>query len=286
MWFRGRLASMAEAPLPIGPGGLTGGESLFETLRLRSGGFFRLEAHIDRLTAGVRRLGWRVATWGAGGLADAAREACARVAEMARREPDGARVRITVCRLGEEADLWVTAVPYIDRWPREGVRLIRAKAALEERLPWSGLKHGHRLPYHWALQEAAERGAHEAVLVTRSGYLAEGAVSNLFWTRGGRLFTPASDLGILPGITRLAVLEAAEEMGLPICEGAFAPVALDEAEEIFLTNAGAGVAQVVALDGRPVSIGPVSGALREALQRKIARESAWPGGGEVKTGGV
>ncbi len=59
---------------------------------------------------------------------------------------------------------------------------------------------------------------------------------NLFFVRGGRLYTPEIGTGILPGITRIFVMELAERQGLQYAEGYYTWDELIEAEEIFLTN--------------------------------------------------
>ncbi|USB33331.1 aminotransferase class IV [Paenibacillus sp. YPG26] len=79
-------------------------------------------------------------------------------------------------------------------------------------------------------------GPVEGLLLTAEGYISEGIVSNLFFVKDGRLYTPAIQTGILPGITRGCVLEAAGELGLTCEEGLYTWEQLLEADEIFTTN--------------------------------------------------
>ena len=44
------------------------------------------------------------------------------------------------------------------------------------------------------------------------GYLAEGTISNVFFVKDGTLHTPSADVGILGGITRKVILEAAQKL--------------------------------------------------------------------------
>jgi branched-subunit amino acid aminotransferase/4-amino-4-deoxychorismate lyase len=113
-----------------------------------------------------------------------------------------------------------------------------------------------------ALAEARAAGAQDALLVTPDGYVAEGTTWSLFWWEGDRLYTPALDLGILPGVGRARVmeLEDVEEVLVPI--GDFAP------RGMFLVNAVRGIVPIGVFRGRDV---PLDGRTPE-LSRAF-----WPG---------
>ncbi|WP_346768767.1 aminotransferase class IV [Paenibacillus sp. HB172176] len=76
----------------------------------------------------------------------------------------------------------------------------------------------------------------EGLMLSEQGFLTEGIVSNLFFARGGIVFTPAVGTGILPGITRQRVLELAVEAGYQVEEGFYALGDLQGADEIWMTN--------------------------------------------------
>ena len=62
--------------------------------------------------------------------------------------------------------------------------------------------------------EAKRRGADDAVFVDGDGTVLEGPTTNVWWRRGRTLYTPSLDLGILAGVTRAAILDAARDAGL------------------------------------------------------------------------
>jgi branched-chain amino acid aminotransferase/4-amino-4-deoxychorismate lyase len=98
---------------------------------------------------------------------------------------------------------------------------------------------------------AARRAkADEALMLNNRGELACAAAANLFWLMGETLFTPALDCGVLDGVMRAQVLEAARGMGLERREVRCGPEVLVGVEALFLTNSLIGVAPVSALDGR------------------------------------
>ena len=96
--------------------------------------------------------------------------------------------------------------------------------------------------------------------------MVEGAISNVFCVRGGRLLTPSLACHPLPGILRAKVLELARRLGLPTEETELTVADLKGADEIFLTNALVGLRPVAALDGaiRPAP-GPVTARLQKAF---------------------
>ena len=83
---------------------------------------------------------------------------------------------------------------------------------------------------------AEAAGAHEAVVRTASGDLAEGATSNLFVVEGGVIRTPPSGDGLLPGITRELALDVLRDLGIPCEETTLDPTRLGAADEAFLTS--------------------------------------------------
>lgn len=122
------------------------------------------------------------------------------------------------------------------------------------------------LPNVLAQQQAKEAGAHEAIFV-RDGIALEGSHSNLFAVRGGEVWTYPACNYILDGITRVAVLELAAAMGIPVRLGAIPLGDLYAADEVFLTGTTTEVLPVVAVDGRRIGHGlpgPVTAKLREA----------------------
>lgn len=82
---------------------------------------------------------------------------------------------------------------------------------------------------------SAASGA-EGLMLTAQETIAEGIVSNVFFIKDNKLFTPEISTGILPGITREMVIELACAAGLRVEEGLYHWEQLKAADEIFLTN--------------------------------------------------
>jgi len=99
----------------------------------------------------------------------------------------------------------------------------------------------------------------------------EGPVTNVWWRVGSTLYTPSLDLGILAGVTRAVMIEAAPAAGYEIAEGAYPLADALGAEEAFTTSSVREVMPVVELDGRAFERGPAAAALQQALREEAMR---------------
>jgi D-alanine transaminase len=123
-----------------------------------------------------------------------------------------------------------------------------------------------------AKQKALDAGCYDAIFVSKDGIVREGSSSNLFILSGGMLITHPLTPDILPGITRLLVLDICREKEYPVEERFFDKSELYEAVEVFLTGTITEVLPVVQIDGRPVGngkVGPAARALQEGLLGRL-----------------
>lgn len=106
-----------------------------------------------------------------------------------------------------------------------------------------------------AYRAAKARGA-ETALMVEDGFVTEAASANAWIvTQDGEIITRQLSPAILPGITRAGVMKLRETGGFTISERAFTPEEAVNAAEVFTSSAGAMVAPVVRLEGRPVGDG-------------------------------
>ena len=96
------------------------------------------------------------------------------------------------------------------------------------------------------LSLARSRGDYDILRVDSNGYLAETTSANFFFVKGGIIHTPTLETGILPGVTRTALLSLQD---LEIKCGLYAPNTLLDAEAVFVTNASNGVQFIEQLCG-------------------------------------
>ena len=232
--------------------GFTLGDGLFESVLAEAGELRRLDAHLDRMTAGCAVLGLPAPDRGA--AAALMRAALAERGLVRAR----AAVRLTLSAgaggrgLDRPEPLTPRLVATAARAPKPETpaRLVLSAVRRNDRSPAASLKTLAYLDNVLDRREARAAGADEAVMLDTQGRLACAAAGNLFWLRDGRLFTPALDCGVLPGITRARVIEAARSLGLAVAEVAERPDSLRSAEAIFLTNSLIGLRGVARMDDR------------------------------------
>ena len=91
---------------------------------------------------------------------------------------------------------------------------------------------------------AERHGCNEALLVNQEGAIAEAISSSLFVLKDGQIQTPPLSAGGLNGTIRKAMFQISENLSTPIIEKEIYPEALDDATEIWTTNASTGISAV------------------------------------------
>ena len=117
-----------------------------------------------------------------------------------------------------------------------------------------------------AVRQAKALGAQEALIVDARGDVVEGATSNVFVVKDGRVVTPPVDAGILAGITREHVLAVARAAAIAVDERRLRPEDLYDADEVFITSSIRELLSVVRVDGRTIGAG-VPGPVAQVLHR-------------------
>ncbi len=116
--------------------------------------------------------------------------------------------------------------------------------------------------------EAVQAGFVEAIALDVQGNLSEGSGENLFLVYDGVLFTPPLSSSLLPGITRMSVIELAREMGFEVRESVVPRELVYIADEMFFTGTAAEITPIRSVDratvgnGKP---GPKTVALQKAF---------------------
>jgi branched-chain amino acid aminotransferase len=115
-----------------------------------------------------------------------------------------------------------------------------------------------------ANQEATMNGYEEALLLDVNGYVAEGAGENIFIVRDGVLYEPEVTSGLM-GITRLTIIQLAEDLGIPFRSRLMTRDDVYLADEAFFTGTAAEVTPIRELDDRTIGAGR-RGPITEKLQ--------------------
>ncbi|HEY9420270.1 MAG TPA: aminotransferase class IV [Thermoanaerobaculia bacterium] len=258
-YWNGRIVPAEEVRISPGDTGFLFGDGLFETLRVDHGRARDVEAHLDRLLAGLRRV--RI------DLPERRTTLERAVAEVAEAAPHPvARLRITITQGSEGSPTrLIAASPYEppdERSYREGVGAhLLPDHRIDSGSPLAGLKSLCYQLNRLALHIAESHGAFEALLMNERGRLTEGSRCNVAVAFPDGVFTPPKSDGCLPGTVRRRLLEKGV-----IKEGPIAPEDLATASEVLLMNSLIGVLPVSRVSGREVAVGPTAARLREIYE--------------------
>jgi branched-chain amino acid aminotransferase len=271
VFVNGEIVEESAARIAAGDRGLLLGDGLFESMRAYRGKVFRLAAHLQRLQASAAFLRLTVPCSG--------EQIEKSISELLRLNSCAeAYVRVTLTR-GDSvrglrldgagpATLLIHARP-IQPPPaeqyRNGAQLIISTVRQNSANPLARHKTLSYLLYLLARQEATDAGANGAILLNEHGQVAEESVSNVFLVRGGALLTPPPHCGLLPGITRGAVLDLARAGGIRVEERPITAGELFDADEMFLTNSLMGIMPVRSVDRRQIG-GAAPGPMTRRVQ--------------------
>jgi branched-chain amino acid aminotransferase len=258
----GAIVAAGEAKVSVYDRGFLFGDAVFEVLRTYGGTPFALDEHLRRLHRSADRvaltlpvdettLGGEVegAIVASGNKESYVRIVVTRGSGPLSLDPDTARDPLRVVLVEPVAppgkDAYATGIAAVTVPTRREV----------DDTPAAGAKVTNYLANLLAVREAKSRGGQEALIVDRRGNVVEGASSNVFVVRAGRIKTPPESAGILPGITRAHVLEAAARLGLAVDEAELTPEELYGADEVFITSSIRELLPVVRVDDHSVGAG-------------------------------
>jgi branched-chain amino acid aminotransferase len=116
--------------------------------------------------------------------------------------------------------------------------------------------------------EAAANGYVEAIALAPNGLVSEGSGQNVFVVRDGVLRTTGVDGTILSGITRASIIALAQDLDIPVVQGAIPREMLYTADEVFFTGTAAEVTPVRSIDRISIGAG-TAGPITRMLQTQF-----------------
>ncbi|BCR04303.1 branched chain amino acid aminotransferase [Desulfuromonas versatilis] len=272
----GAFLDPGDARLPVDDGGFLYGDTLFETIKAVGKRFLLLQEHLDRLELSARLLDF-----------PCDRKRLERTLTRATQHLSApvSRVRLTLTRGSFEglefpqekaARFILTASPWQEPDEEEREAGITCVFAPNRRVnPLSHLpqmKRGNYADCLYAANFAKSKGAREALFITDSRLLLEGATSNLFLVRGDTLATPPAGEVVLGGIMRRQILQVAAQLGLQTEERNIQVSELDDCDEAFITNSLVEVLPIAQVEGCRIARGELwkqlLGKIREQEENK------------------
>jgi branched-chain amino acid aminotransferase len=276
VFLNDKLVDTENARISAGDSGFLYGAGLFETMRAYNGVVFRLDDHLNRLSASAKALSIEH-SYNKEYLTDAVYEV------LEANKLADARLRLTLSagaishsQEKPAATLLITAAklqPYPAEYYGKGVLVVLCPFRQNVSDPACGHKTTSYLPRMLALRQAHEKKAAEALWFTTDGRLAEGCISNVFLVRDSRIYTPITNTPILPGIARKTVCEMAianpstslRTGKIEIIEKDLSIDDLLGANEVFITNVIMQVMPIVGIEKHTIGEG-IPGLITKKMQ--------------------
>ncbi len=133
-----------------------------------------------------------------------------------------------------------------------------------------------------ARMEALKSGFDEAIMINSNGFVVEASAENIFFVRGGVLYTPPISTGALEGITRDTVIEITKQNSIPLRVENISRDELYFFEEAFLTGTASGIVPIGKIDHRVIGdgkIGPVTKIIQnhyeQIVKGKTNNSNSW-----------
>ncbi|MCK5357513.1 MAG: aminodeoxychorismate lyase [Elusimicrobiales bacterium] len=255
LMLNGELLEEDKLKISVNDHGLLYGVGLFETFRVYNGTPFLFKEHMKRLQEGIDFLGINLKIEKKQMLSQ-----LNRLLEI--NQINNAYIRLTVTggkaplglpsgKYDHPSVLWhiKSIEPFQEEAP-EGKSAVFLKTKRNTSETNTRLKSLNFLNNVLAKQEIMHLKKTEGIFLSQKGNIAEGIVSNIFFVKQEKVYTPSLDTGILNGITRQHVLLLCKQNDIPIEEGLYLPTDLIDADEIFFTNSIQEITPIRNLDGR------------------------------------
>jgi len=251
-WLNGKKLQETSAFFDLRDRGLLLGDGVFDTSLVLNGETVFKEHHLERLLASCDFLGLTPD-----------RSALASTIDIAASEVGKGALRVTVTRGSGPRGL----LPQPDAKP---TILVSTSAGLSEAL-WqpisaqisttrkneTSITSQHKCLAYMdaihALRIAAESGFNDVVFLNTGNHVTCCSTGNLFILSGKTLATPPVSDGVLPGITRMMLLDLAAQVGLTAIETSLTVEHVTAADAVFMSNSLRLISPVELLDNARLS---------------------------------
>ena len=276
IWKNGQLIAWDDALAHVLTHTLHYGGGAFEGIRVyatqNGPAIFRLQEHVDRLVYSCRVLGMNL-PWDASALFDA-------VVDTVRANGlQSGYIRpiayygygeLGVSAKGNPPELVVACWEWGTYFAHESIdiKVSKYRRINPDATIIDAKICGHYVNGILSSLEIQDSHYHEALFLTSSGHIAEGAGENFFMVKENRLLTPPPG-HILPGITRATIMQLARDEGLEVLEKELVLEDALSADEAFFTGTAVEVTPIGSINDHAIgagSVGAVTGLLKQLYQ--------------------
>ena len=274
IYVNGDIVHRDDAKISVYDSGFLLGDGMWEGMRLYNGKWAFLDAHMDRLFAGLKAAGIKLGmdraqvldalnrTAGANGMTGDAhcrlmvtRGIKAKPFQHPSLSRSGPTVVIIIEHSRPAAGL-----------QSRGIRLATVPQVRGLPMSQDAKYNSHsKLNCVLACLQAEEVGADEGLMLDPHGFVNTTNACNFFIVRKGKVWTSTGDY-CMNGVTRQNVIDLCRANDIPIFERNYSLFESYSADEAFLTGSFGGQTPVSEIDGRPIGDGSLPGPVTRRLQ--------------------
>ena len=262
IFLNGKFIKKRVAKISVLDNGVLYGDGFYDTMRTYDGKILELDLHVERIFHSAKILGINIPY-----TAKKIKYLLNKTISLNRLKTG--RVRITVTR-GENGFNFLTC-------KKPTIFIVAERLVVDSSIYKLGVNsftlHLDRsLPeikmigitsMIMAYRKIFPKGAYEAILLDKDGYVREGASTNVFAVFKNYVLTPKNK--ILKGLTRDRAIKILRGNGIKVVEKDFKKDKLLRADEIFLTNQPREIIPVVKLDGLKIGSGKVGDITKKVM---------------------
>lgn len=251
-YYNGTYGPLEEMKVPMNDRACYFGDGVYEATLARNGKIFALEEHLDRFynSAGLLRM-----------KVPYTREELTEILTSLLKEMDDSEIfvywqltRGTAIRIHSfpeapvKPNLWITMKPGAPAAPSKTMKLITEE---DTRFLHCNIKTLNLIPNVMAYQKAHEAGCDECVF-HRGDIVTECSSCNISILKDGVFITHPTDHYILPGISRMHLIQQCKKLGVPVDERPFTVKEMMEADEVIVSSSSRLGLIASEIDGQPV----------------------------------
>jgi D-alanine transaminase len=281
VYFNGSIVPMSQAHVGVEDRGFQFADGIYEVVRFYNGRTFTLREHMERLqrSADGIHLALPMSVEAIGdAIVDFIPRSGVRDGVIYLQATRGVAPRNHLFPKEPKSTLLFYAKPLPPQnepGQGEGAKLLTVE---DDRWKRCWIKSIGLIGHILAKNEAAAKGYDEAAFVERE-IVSECSSSNLFAVLGGKLVTHPVGSKVLPGITRLVVLQCAEKLGIAVEERPLREEEVRRADELFITSTTREIAWAARWNDRYIGqgkCGPMTIKLHRAVRDRVRAETTGP----------
>ncbi|WP_396588387.1 D-amino acid aminotransferase [Bermanella sp. R86510] len=240
------------------------GDGIYEVIPSYDGQLVGFGPHIDRMNDGLEMIGvdfkWTHDQW---------REVCQQLIEQngggnlglylhVSRGTDSKRFHAYPEGVKPTVYAFAFEIPPANVPDKEKVKGYRVATTEDLRWQRCNIKSTALLGNVMHFQHGHGQGYNETILFNADNNMTEGSACNAYIVKNGVVITPPLDHQLLPGITRLMLLDILRKHSdIKVEERNISMDEVFDADEVWLTSSSKEIAPVVEIDGKPVADGKI-----------------------------